>query len=483
VIVGAGRAGVAAAEELRIQGFDGQLTILCDEEDAPYDRPACSKKILTGHARPRDIRLPVRGGTDAAWRLGRKAIGLDAVSRIVYTDTDEEFHYDGLVIATGSRPSPPSNWPIGEPGLHVLHTLSEAWALREDLRDADRVAIVGGGLTGCEAAWAMRSLARECVLIDSNPQVMTRALGDLVGRLVTAELYREGVFLRLGRRVSQLRRRRRGWLLVLDDGEEIEADVVVATIGDRPDTKWLANTDIDISDGVLCDESLRVLGADGVVAAGTVARWPNLRFGTTPRRCGQWIAALEQGRAAAQTLLHGAYWVPPVTLLPRFWSEQFGLRIQVCGDQPPDAVVTVTEMRPGRRDIARAGVLVSYMREGRLVGVVAVNAAKAFTAMTRALMVNVHPVDQPMPMSPAVPVSPPVAMPPAAAMAGMQAAMAGMHMAQQMSGVPMAPPMAPPMSGVPMSPPMAPPMSGVPMSPPVPRPPEPGRRRHLRVVA
>jgi NADPH-dependent 2,4-dienoyl-CoA reductase/sulfur reductase-like enzyme len=478
VIVGAGRAGIAAAEELRIQGFEGDLTILCDEKDAPYDRPACSKKILTGHARPRDIRLPVRGGTDARWRLGRRAIGLDAESRIVYTDTDEEFHYDGLVIATGSRPSPPSNWPIGEPGLHVLHTLSEAWALREELRDAERVAIVGGGLTGCEAAWAIRSLARDCVLIDSNPQVMTRALGDLVGRLVTAELHREGVYLRLGRRVSQLRPRRRGWLLVLDDGEEIEADVVVATIGDRPDLRWLANTDIDISDGVLCDESLRVVGVDGIVAAGTVARWPNLRFSTTPRRCGQWIAALEQGRAAAKTLMNGAYWVPPVTLLPRFWSDQFGLRIQVCGDQPKDAVVTVTEMRPGRRDIARAGVLVSYMVEGRLVGVVSVNAAKAFTAMTRALMINNYMIEQPMPMSPAIPT--PVPMPPAAAMAG--------RMAHPMSGVPMSPPMAHPMSGAPMSPPMAPPMSGAPMSPgpmPVPRPPEPGGRRrgHLRVVA
>jgi NADPH-dependent 2,4-dienoyl-CoA reductase/sulfur reductase-like enzyme len=479
VIVGAGRAGVAAAEELRIQGFEGDLTILCDEKDAPYDRPACSKKILTGHARPRDIRLPVRGGTDARWRLGRRAIGLDAVSRIVYTDTDEEFHYDGLVIATGSRPSPPNNWPIGEPGLHVLHSLSEAWALREDLRDAERVAIVGGGLTGCEAAWAIRSMARDCVLIDSNPQVMTRALGDLVGRLVTAELHREGVYLRLGRRVSQLRPRRRGWLLVLDDGEEIEADVVVATIGDRPDTKWLANTDIDISDGVLCDESLRVLGADGIVAAGTVARWPNLRFSTTPRRCGQWIAALEQGRAAAQTLMHGGQWVPPVTLLPRFWSEQFGLRIQVCGDQPKDAVVTVTEMRPGRRDIARAGVLVSYTVEGRLVGVVSVNAAKAFTAMTRALMINNHQIEQPMPMSPAIPMAPPFA--PAAA------SMSGIPMSPPMS--PMAPPMSPAMAPH-MAPHMYPPMSGAPMSPgptapPVPGPPEPGGRRrgHLRVVA
>ena len=404
VIVGAGRAGVAAAEELRAQNFSGEVMILSEEDDPPYDRPACSKRILTGHARPRDVWLPVREGTDVVWRLGEQAVGLDPVNRLVYTQ-DNEFAYDGLVVATGARPSPPKDWPIGEPGLHVLHSLADAWRLRADLRDAGRVAVVGGGLTGCEAACAVRSLARDCVLIDSNPQVLTRALGDLVGRLVTAELYREGVILRLGRKVQELRRRRRGWTLVLDDGEEVNADVVVATIGDRPDTQWLADTGMDISDGVLCDESLRVVGAEGVVAAGTIARWPNLRYDATPRRCGQWIAALELGRSAAQTLLKGDHWAPPVTPLPRFWSEQFGLRIQVCGHQPPDAVVSVTEMRPGRRDIARAGVLITYAVDGRLVGVAGVNAPQAFTAMTRALMANIPPVmELPAPVAePAVP--------------------------------------------------------------------------------
>ena len=237
----------------------------------------------------------------------------------------------------------------------------------------------------------MWSMGRDCVLIDSNPQVMTRALGEVVGTLVTAEIARTGVSLRLGRRVNQLGRRTRGWLIVLDDGEEIRADIVVTTIGDRPDTAWLQHTGLDISDGVLCDESLRVVGADGIVAAGTVARWPNLRYSRTPRRCGQWIAALEQGNAAARSLLRGP-WARPVTILPRFWTEQFGLRIQVCGDQPADAQVTVTEMRPGRRDTARAGVLVSHSVDGRLVGAMAVNAPHAFTAMARVLIANAAPI-------------------------------------------------------------------------------------------
>ncbi len=393
LIVGAGRAGVSAAEELRQLGFAGQIVLLGDERDAPYDRPACSKGLLTGQLRPRDAALTMSDGLQVHWRLGRRAVSLDPVARVVCTDTDEAYSYDGLVIATGADVVPPRGWPLGEPGLHVLHGLGDAWALRQNLRHARRVAVVGAGLSGCETACAVRSLARECVLIDSSPAVMTRALGTVVGGFLTGQLARDGVALHLGRRLEQLTRYRDGWRLWLDNGTELEADIVVATTGERPDTGWLGCArGLDLTDGVRCDESLRVLGADDVVAAGTVARWPNPRYGPTPRRCGQWIAALEQGRAAARTLLAGDDPAAPVALLPRFWSYQFGLRIQACGELPADAEIGVAQRRPGRRDLLRSGVLVSYAQQDRLVGLVAVNAPSAFNAITRSLLATAQPM-------------------------------------------------------------------------------------------
>src|SRR4029450_5366933 len=159
--------------------------------------------------------------------------------------------------------------------------------------------------------------------------------------------------------------------------------------GEKPDTRWLQGCqDIDASDGVLCDEALRVVGAEDVVAAGTIARWPNLQYSATPRRVGQWITALEHGRAAARTLLSKGPPVEPVPPLPRFWSEQFGLRIQVCGMAPTDGEVAITEMRPGRADTARAGVLVSYHLDGVQVGLAAVNAPGPVTPMARAMLAN-----------------------------------------------------------------------------------------------
>ena len=138
-----------------------------------------------------------------------------------------------------------------------------------------------------------------------------------------------------------------------------------------------------------CDENLRVYGTRDVVAAGVIARWPNLRFGTTESRCGQWIAAMEQGRAAATTLLAGDRPAPPVTLLPRFWSQQGDLRIQACGQIDPTAEVAVTRLRPGRADAARSGVIATYYRDGAMSGLVAVNAPHAFTATARVLLHDV----------------------------------------------------------------------------------------------
>jgi len=392
LVVGAGAAGLAAAAQLRRLGFPGQVLVLGDEPNGPYDRPACSKGILTGHQTPRDVRLPVPD--DVRLELGR-AVELDPVDHTVTVESGHLYAYDGLVIATGGTASLPKGFPDDEPGMHLMHNLGDAVGVRRDMRDAERVAIVGGGLTGCEVACAVRSMAREAIIIDSRKVLMHRAIGEPIGGLVTWAHQDSGIETRLGRRVREAVRWRGEWRLALDDGEWVYADMVVVTTGERPGTAWLATSGLDVGDGVACDETLRVVGAEDIVAAGVVARWPNWRYGPQAIRVGQWIAAMEQGAAAATTLLAGPAVVPPMTLLPRFWSYQDDLRIQVCGQIESYTEVALTEMRPGRRDIARAGVLASYYDDGRLTGLVAVNAPRAFTATTRALLADVPDVVPP----------------------------------------------------------------------------------------
>jgi NADPH-dependent 2,4-dienoyl-CoA reductase/sulfur reductase-like enzyme len=341
--------------------------------------------------RPADAVLDVRPGVDIAYALGRAAVDVDLVGHCVRTDDDHELGYDGLVIASGCGPSVPADWPVGAPGFHVLYGLWESWSLRKDLRWAERVAIIGAGLSGCEAASAVRNLSREVVLIDANSGVMRRAIGGPASDYMTEEVRREGVELHLGCRVLGVEALRRGFLLTLSNGREVVADVVVVALGERPNVDWLSSSEHwDTSDGVLCDESLRVVGVPHVVAAGSVARWPNVRFGTPPARCGQWIAALELGRIAAHTLLAGDGAAGPADILPRYWSEQFGLRLQVCGQLSEWAEISVTHLRPGGKGATRGGVIIGYSLTDRLVGLVAINAPYAFTRIARAMLSVPH---------------------------------------------------------------------------------------------
>jgi NADPH-dependent 2,4-dienoyl-CoA reductase/sulfur reductase-like enzyme len=396
LIVGTGPAGTAAAQELRRLGFHGELVMMGDEPEGPYDRPACSKGLLTGHQRPTDVTLPLDESLDLTWKLGRRAVACDLNRRTVEAHTGEVVHFDGLVIATGSRPVVPNDWPDEEPGMHVISGLSAAWQLRHELRSARRVAVVGGGVTGCEVACAVNELAREAVIVEPRPFLMGRAVGSVVGDMVAQSHRAAGIELALSQRVSSVDRHRGRWRLNFKDGSSVDADLVVASMGERPDVEWLEGTGIDTSDGVLCDPSLRVLHADGVVAAGSLARWPNPRLGPKPTRCGQWIAAMEMGQTAARTLLAGDRPAPPMSLLPRYWSYQLGLRIEVVGELDPKAQVSVAAKNPGRRHTARSGVLVSYQRDGQLVGAVAVNAPRAFTTTARMMLLD-EPFREPIP--------------------------------------------------------------------------------------
>ncbi|HLL69287.1 MAG TPA: FAD-dependent oxidoreductase [Micromonosporaceae bacterium] len=392
VIAGGGPAAKESANELRRLGFRGGITVLSGEADAPYDRPACSKALLSGEKRPKHVQLQ-RPGPRVEW-INTRALDLDPDRRLVLTESGELFPYDGLVIATGGHGSFPKGWPAPQYGLHNLQTVSDAWAVRQELRDAERVVIVGGGLTGSETAYTVRKLARRPIIIDSKQQLMHRAIGAQMGAVMTDVHAEENAELVLGRRVDSIRRHNSGWQVKLSDGRFLNADLVVVTTGERPETGWLADSGLDVSDGVLCDEYLRVVGADRIVAAGSIARWPNPRYADKPGRCGQWIAALEQGRMAARTLLLGPS--EPAAILPRFWSLQHDLRIQVAGQIDEAADIAVTELNPRRRDVARAGVLTTYHRRGRLVGLSAINAAPLFNAMIRPML-----AEQPRFMSPA----------------------------------------------------------------------------------
>jgi NADPH-dependent 2,4-dienoyl-CoA reductase/sulfur reductase-like enzyme len=408
VIVGGGPAGTAAGEELRRLGFRGQIELLCEDPGGSYDRPACSKGLITGAQRPRDARIGVTDKRwEISWRLGRSAIACDMKDRVVWAQTGEGFRFDGLVIANGARPMLNSMWS-GAATPHIVHNIEDSWNIRAELREARHVAIVGGGFTGCEIACSIKGMGKDVTLVHPRDALMNGVLDGPVGALMTAEHAHDGTDLRLGRRVKAADRLGAEWCLTLDDGDRVYSDMVIMTAGEK------AGTGIDLSDGVRCDEAMRALDEEGyaipgVVAAGALAKWPNQWMDGKDSRCGQWIAALEQGMSAARTLLAGDAPVAPTVLLPRYWSSQLGLRLQVCGDIGPDTEIRRLERKPGSKHAAKTGVLDCHYRGSRLVGTCAVNAPTEFVEVARGLLANKPILEPSFPAQ--IPVSVPVSSP------------------------------------------------------------------------
>jgi NADPH-dependent 2,4-dienoyl-CoA reductase/sulfur reductase-like enzyme len=361
--VGASLSGLRAAESLRRAGYDGTITIVGAERHRPYDRPPLSKQILTGKAGPEDITLPEDPALEAEWRLGTVATGLDLDRRRVRLEGGEDLAFDHLVIATGATPRRLDSLPEG-PGVHYLRTIDDALRLREELTRAERVAVVGAGFIGLEVASSALAMGLDASVIELLAVPLEAALGAEMGAAVADLHRRRGIDLKLSVTVEGLAGGSGGAGLQLGSGPPLPADVIVVGIGVMPATGWLEGSGVDLDNGVLTDERLRVLvngrPRPDIVAAGDVARWSHPGLGRHVR-VEHWTNAAEQGEAAGRTLVEGEA-APPYEAVPYFWSDQHGVKIQFVGTTQPGDEVIVLEGDPGEDRFVAA-----YGRHGRLV--------------------------------------------------------------------------------------------------------------------
>jgi NADPH-dependent 2,4-dienoyl-CoA reductase/sulfur reductase-like enzyme len=357
VVVGASAAGLAAAETLRRQGFEGALTLIGDEPHNPYDRPPLSKQILASDWEPDRLALRSRddlGALDLDLRLGVTATRLDADARAVHLSDGEHVSYDGLIVATGVRPR-----RLPGQGAHVMRTVDDALALRARLGPGRRLVVVGAGFLGAEAAAVARGLGCAVTLLEPAPVPLAHAVGEEVGRVLSRAHVEHGVDLRTGITVAAVTD---GGVL-LADGELVEADEVLVAIGSVPNTEWLEGSGLRVSDGLVCDEYSAA--APDIYGAGDVARWYNPLFGVHMRIEHRTNAA-EQGMAAARNLLHPEARKPFVPV-PYFWSDQYDMKVQAYGYlRGHDAIAIVDGNLDERRFVA------AYRTGDRLAGALAV---------------------------------------------------------------------------------------------------------------
>ncbi|MEY9930139.1 3-phenylpropionate/trans-cinnamate dioxygenase ferredoxin reductase subunit [Catenulispora sp. GP43] len=378
VIVGAGVAGATAALTLRNEGYQGRITLVGSEPEAPYRRPSLSKEVLRGTVKSERVRLK----PDAYWtdhsidlRTGTTVTAVDTAAATVRLADGAVLGYRNLVLATGSRPRELAE-AAGAPGVHYLRSLRSATALAAALAGAlagqGAAMVIGGGLVGLEIAASARALGCAVSVLEAADRPMNRVLPAWLADPLSALHWDRGVEIHTGVAVTGVERysRRGGYAVTAADGRSWHAAVVVAAVGTVPDTELAAAAGLLVADGVVVDEYGRT-SASGVFAAGDAANLPDTLHGGR-HRGEHWNEAMEQGAAVAKTI---AGELTPYPRLPWSWSDQHGVTIQVCG-RPELATEHEVLGDPASHDAS-----VVFRQRGKVVAVVAMNRPAEFRAL------------------------------------------------------------------------------------------------------
>jgi len=334
LIIGAGQAGLAAAEALRSGGHAGPIFLLGQEATGPYHRPPLSKAWLAGAMEPEQLvmRSPevlARKGITLA--TNRFVTRIDREALFVVLSDGQEMAYEGLVLATGATPRVPQLPGIRSTGVHVLRSRTDAEAIAASLRtcieNGQAVAVLGGGFIGLEVAATARKLGCAVTVYESAPRLLGRVLAPVLSDWF-AELHRRhGTRLRLNADVTAIVADAAGRIegIRFADGSVDQAALLVVGIGVRPNEQLALEAGLECGGGIVVDACSRT-SDPRIVAAGdcTVRRFPDGRL----QRLESIQNATEQAKSAAAALLGQER---PFDAVPWFWSDQFDVKLQMAG--------------------------------------------------------------------------------------------------------------------------------------------------------
>ena len=331
VVIGGGLAGANAVEELREQGYSGDITLLGAEPHPPYERPPLSKGVLLGNDEPDSVFVH-----DEQWyadqqvdlRTGSAVTALNLDGRRVNVH-GQDLHYDRLLIATGAQPR---HLPaVDRSGADVLYlrTIEDSLTLKSRL--SGHVLIVGAGWIGLEVAAAARLAGADVTIVETAELPLLAVLGPEVAP-VFADLHREhGVDLRLSTSVDTVEHDGGRTRVRLSDGHEVSPDLIVVGIGAAPSVELAETAGLAVDNGVLVDSALRTANSD-VFAAGDVASHDHPVLGRRIR-VEHWDTAINQGKHAARVMLGDD---KPYEHLPYFFTDQYDLGMEYVGGVGPD---------------------------------------------------------------------------------------------------------------------------------------------------
>ncbi len=388
VIVGAGQAGVQAAEALRSGGFDGTITLLGDEPHAPYHRPPLSKAWLAGEMEAAQLvmRAPeALARKQITLRTGVRVQRIDRMAKFVELEGGERLPYTGLVLATGAiarrLPLPHAD----APNVHVLRTRDHASALAAALKDCAAhgapLVVIGGGFIGLEVAATARKQGLVVIVLEAQPRLLARVMPPLLSDWFAALHAGHGVTLRIGVQIDSLVADDAGRVtgVRLVGGETVPCGALLLGVGAQPNDALARIAGLECERGIVVDDCGRTADP-AIVAAGdcTVRRRPD----GTLLRLESVQGASEGAKAAAASLLGQE---KPFTATPWFWSDQFGRKLQMAG------LATGATQSVLRGSLQAASFSVWHFAGERLIAVDSVDAAKEHLMARKLLDAGVSP--------------------------------------------------------------------------------------------
>lgn len=372
VIVGGGHAGGQAAASLRQAGYEGSIVLVGEEPHIPYQRPPLSKQYLAGEQGLDRVYLRAESfyaGKDITLRQGVRAVGLDVAARVVTLEDGEALRYEKLLLATGGRARALDVKGAGLAGVHLLRTIADVDAIKAEFKPGSRLAVVGGGYIGLEAAAVGMQAGLDVTVLEVEERILQRVVTPAMSSFYE-QLHRDaGVAVRTGAEVVGFEGNGRVQAVRCADGATVPADLVIVGVGIVPNMALAAEAGLDCADGILVDERCATSAPD-VYAAGDCTNHPNpllgrrLRLESVPN-------AMEQSRVAAANMAGADQRYASV---PWFWSDQYDLKLQMVGFAA-DGDTSVVRGDPATRRFAAF-----HLKAGELVAVDAVNSPREFMA-------------------------------------------------------------------------------------------------------
>jgi len=366
VILGGGMVAGYAAKQLVESGLKpNELTILSADSSIPYERPPLSKSFLAG----KDTEAGVLINADDFYSahgietiLNHEADGVDPARKSVHLRSGEEIRFEKLVIATGARVRTLDIPGAGLAGVYYLRTLEDSRTIRDKVASVKRAVVIGGGFIAMEVSSVLAQKGIETTMVLPDDRIWKRFFTSPMSSFFENYYTARGVRFAKNTKVAKLTGTDTVQSAVLENGETVPCDMVVAGIGVTPVTEPLRNSGIEVADGIVVNEFLETNQRD-IYAAGDVASYYDVLF-EKRRRIEHWDNAVSQGQHCARTLLGER---APFVHVPYFFSDVFDLSYEFWGDTA--GAEEVIE----RGDLTTSSFSVLWLREKRLVAAFTMN--------------------------------------------------------------------------------------------------------------